>query len=101
MLKSQVGFDIFNFIATLITKFLGLSHIGYEFLFNPIKEPSFSTAVFPAIIFFCAFVSVVYYFGGMQYIIAKMAYLMVRLMDTSGAESVVAAASPFVGQGER
>lgn len=36
----------------------------------------------------------------MQYIIAKMAWLMVRLMDTSGAESVVAAASPFVGQGE-
>jgi CNT family concentrative nucleoside transporter len=36
----------------------------------------------------------------MQYIIAKFAWLMVRLMDTSGGESVVAAASPFVGQGE-
>lgn len=36
----------------------------------------------------------------MQYIISKIAWVMVRLMSTSGAESVVAAASPFVGQGE-
>jgi CNT family concentrative nucleoside transporter len=36
----------------------------------------------------------------MQYIVIKMAWFMMRLMDTSGSESVVAAASPFVGQGE-
>jgi CNT family concentrative nucleoside transporter len=36
----------------------------------------------------------------MQYVVAKLAWLFVRLMDTSGAESCVACASPFVGQGE-
>lgn len=36
----------------------------------------------------------------MQYLVAKLAWAFVRLMDTSGAESVVACASPFVGQGE-
>ena len=38
--------------------------------------------------------------GGMQYLVKKFASFMMALMGTSGAESVVAAASPFIGQGE-
>ena len=41
-----------------------------------------------------------YYWGGMQYVVKKMSWLFVKIMDTSGAESVVACGSPFVGQGE-
>jgi len=52
------------------------------------------------VLFFASFIKIVYYWGAMQWIIKKIAWLMVRLMDTSGSESVVAAASPFVGQGE-
>ena len=100
VLKTSVGIRAFQFLSTLITNFLETSSVGLEFLIGPYAHTSFAVNVLPAIIFFCAFISVVYYFGGMQYIVIKMAWFMMRLMDTSGSESVVAAASPFVGQGE-
>jgi CNT family concentrative nucleoside transporter len=77
-----------------------INYIGTAFLFGEYNKNNFAATVLPAIIFFCAFISVVYYFGGMQYIVMKMAYFFMFIMDTSGSESVVAAASPFVGQGE-
>ena len=100
VLRTTTGIKIFQFLSKLITDFLETSAVGLEFLIGPYQKNSFATNVLPAIIFFCSFISVVYYFGGMQYIVVKMGWLMMRLMDTSGSESVVAAASPFVGQGE-
>jgi len=41
-----------------------------------------------------------YYFGALQAVIRKAAIFFLYIMGTSGAESVVAAASPFIGQGE-
>jgi CNT family concentrative nucleoside transporter len=113
VLKTAIGVSMFSSFSLLITNFLKMSESGLTFLFGQsvLEIHNFAVAVLPAIgiilpfliitsVFFCSFISVVYYFGGMQYLVAKMAWLMVRLMDTSGAESVVAAASPFVGQGE-
>lgn len=71
-----------------------------------------------AVIFFIAFVQMMYYLGVMQWVIGKLygirtlmyiaantirihsAWLFFKLMAVSGAEAVVAAASPWVGQGE-
>ncbi|KAI8612690.1 Na+ dependent nucleoside transporter C-terminus-domain-containing protein [Chytriomyces sp. MP71] len=104
ILKTQIGVNIFNFLSSLIAKFLEESQAGLAFVLGPKNQNPFANtwavAVLPAIIFFCSFISIVYYLGGMQYIVGKFGWLMVRLMDTSGAESVVAAASPFIGQGE-
>ena len=100
VLKTAIGIEIFSFLSKLITDFLETSSVGLAFLIGDYAKNSFAVNVLPAIVFFCAFISVVYYFGGMQYIVVKMAWFMMRLMDTSGSESVVAAASPFVGQGE-
>ena len=41
-----------------------------------------------------------YYFGVLQWIIAKLGWFFLKTMNVSGAEAVVAAASPFIGQGE-
>jgi CNT family concentrative nucleoside transporter len=41
-----------------------------------------------------------YYLGVMQWIIGKFAWFFFKAMNVSGAEAVVAAASPFIGQGE-
>ncbi|KAI9003275.1 Na+ dependent nucleoside transporter C-terminus-domain-containing protein [Gaertneriomyces semiglobifer] len=100
VLRTDLGIDIFEWLAKFVTNFLEFSKAGLEFLFGSPIAGSFATAVFPAVVFFCSFIAVVYYWGGMQYIVAKMATAMVFVMDTSGAESIVAAASPFVGQGE-
>ena len=41
-----------------------------------------------------------YYLGVMQWIIKNFAWFFFKTMNVSGAEAVVAAASPFLGQGE-
>ena len=54
----------------------------------------------PPIIFFVALVQLLYYWGWLQWAIKKFATVFFYTMRVSGAEAVVAAASPFVGQGE-
>lgn len=56
--------------------------------------------VIPPIIFFVALVQLLYYWGLLQWGIKKFATIFFYTMGVSGAEAVVAAASPFVGQGE-
>jgi CNT family concentrative nucleoside transporter len=41
-----------------------------------------------------------YYIGVMQWIIKNVAWFFFKTMNVSGAEAVVAAASPFLGQSE-
>lgn len=60
----------------------------------------FVLTVVPPIIFFVAFVQLLYYWGILQWFIAKFAAIFFWAMGVSGAEAVVAAASPFIGQGE-
>ncbi len=40
------------------------------------------------------------YLGVMQWIVKNFAWFFFKTMNVSGAEAVVAAASPFLGQGE-
>ncbi|KAJ3321055.1 hypothetical protein HDV06_004613 [Boothiomyces sp. JEL0866] len=100
VLKTQWGFDMFNYISRFLADFLGFSHAGATFIFGDFDNSNFAESVFPAIVFFCSFIYIVYYWGGMQYLVAKMGWFFVRAMDTSGTESIVACASPFIGQGE-
>lgn len=62
--------------------------------------PWFLTGVIPAIIFFVAFVQMLYYWGIVQWFVGKFAVFFFWSMHVSGAEAVVAAATPFIGQGE-
>ena len=41
-----------------------------------------------------------YYYGIMQWIVKNFAWFFFKTLNVSGAEAVVAAASPFVGEGE-
>ncbi|EKD21260.1 H+/nucleoside cotransporter [Drepanopeziza brunnea f. sp. 'multigermtubi' MB_m1] len=102
VLRTQAGYDIFNFIAFLATSLLGFSKEGTTFLFNAdaLTLGYFVLNVIPPIIFFVAFVQLLYYWGWLQWAISKFATIFFYAMGVSGAEAVVAAASPFVGQGE-
>jgi CNT family concentrative nucleoside transporter len=100
VLKTTPGNVIFTSILNLVVDFLYFSKEGLKFLIGDYTIQNFVINVFPAVIFFCSFIYVVYYLGGMQYLVAKMAWLTIRVMDCSGAEAVVAVASPFIGQGE-
>lgn len=60
----------------------------------------FAFHVLPTIIFFGAMMSVLYHLGVIQRVVSGIAWVMQRLMGTSGAESLSAAGNIFVGQTE-
>ena len=60
----------------------------------------FAFQVLPTIVFVASLFSILYYLGAMQWIVKGLAWVMVRTMGTSGAESLSVAASIFMGQTE-
>ncbi|KAI0110256.1 H+/nucleoside cotransporter [Daldinia grandis] len=102
VLRSQAGYDIFNFISTLARTLLSFAAEGVEFLTDKsvTKLTWFLTGVVPPIIFFVALVSLLYHVGLIQWFIGKFAVFFFWSLRVSGAEAVVAAATPFIGQGE-
>ena len=102
VLRTKAGYDIFDFISFLCRKLLSFAKDGTAFITNTTISQlgMFFFTVIPAIIFFIAIVHIFYYWGIIQWFIGKFAYLFYWSMRVSGAEAVVAAASPFIGQGE-
>lgn len=102
----QIGFEA---ISKAFVKLLSFTTQGAAFIFgslasSPGQEQSlgffFAFQVLPTIIFFAALMSVLYYLGIMQYIVQVMAWIMMKVLGTSGAESLSNAANIFVGQTE-
>jgi CNT family concentrative nucleoside transporter len=102
VLRTKAGYDIFNFLSELCRSLLGFANDGVVFLTaDSVPELKwFLTGVIPAIIFFVSFVQLLYYWGVVQWFVGKFAVFFFWSMRVSGAEAVVASASPFIGQGE-
>jgi CNT family concentrative nucleoside transporter len=80
---------------------LGLPNSGaFGKLIAPSSGAIFAFQVLPTIIFISAFFAVLYHIGLMQIIIRGMAWIMLKTMRISGAESMNVAASIFMGQTE-
>jgi CNT family concentrative nucleoside transporter len=105
------GATFFVFINDLVIKILDSASAGAKFLFGRLAispgeiighgEGSLgfflAFQVFPAIIFFSALMSILYYYKIMPAVIRGFSYVFTRLMRISGAESLVAASNIFVG----
>ncbi|KAJ1965690.1 hypothetical protein GGI12_000589 [Dipsacomyces acuminosporus] len=102
VVKTKWGEDLFTWLANIASSLLHFSTWGAQFLFGDKYGTLqfFAMSVFPAIVFFASFVQMVYYLGGMQWLLKRLGWFFQKLLDTSGAESIVAAASPFIGQSE-
>ncbi len=101
--------DLFEVIAEGFVVILNFTTEGAKFVFGDLAigqgfEGSlgffFAFQVLPTIIFFSCLMSVLYYLGVMQKVVQGMAWIMARLMGTSGAESLSNTANIFVGQTE-
>ncbi|MBI2618731.1 MAG: NupC/NupG family nucleoside CNT transporter [Ignavibacteriales bacterium] len=100
---------LFEVIAEGFVVILNFTTQGAKFVFGDLAVgPGFDGSigfffafqVLPTIIFFSCLMSVLYYLGVMQKIVQGMAWIMARLMGTSGAESLSNTANVFVGQTE-
>lgn len=102
VLRTGAGYSIFRFVADRAGDLLGFAKQGVAFLTDDDipQKPWFFIGVIPAIIFFISLVQVLYYIGFIQWFIQKFATFVFWALAVSGAEAVVAAATPFIGQGE-
>jgi len=76
---------------------------GSEEVFIGSVSPPLKTFAFwilPTIVFFSSLMSLLYHLGVMQWVVRGIAWVMVRTLGTSGAESLSAAGNIFVGQTE-
>jgi concentrative nucleoside transporter, CNT family len=107
ILKVPFVSTIFDWLSKAFTKLINFSHDGANFLFRSLGteqiDPmlmNFMTWILPSIIFFAAISSLLYYFGILQWIVKRLAWVMNKTLGISGAESISAAANIFIGQTE-
>jgi len=109
------GQKMFSILSDKVKKFLALADLGSEFMFGNLAIPKhffpgsdfwpgfgyqFGFKVLPVIIFFGAFMSILYHLGVMQTVVRIMARFMQWTMGTSGSETLSCTANIFVGQTE-
>ncbi len=102
LLWTAPGRVVFDGARQVITGLIDCSDFGARFVFGPdaLEHHLVAFRVLPTIIFFSALMSTLFYLGLMQRIVKAMAWIMVRVMDTSGTESLATAAEIFVGMTE-
>lgn len=105
ILKTAWGQAIFEGARTFFTGILSYTNEGSKFIFGSLMNVKqfgfiFFVMVLPTIIFMSSLMSILYHLGVMQIVIRATAKVMVKVMGTSGAESLSAAANIFAGQTE-
>lgn len=106
VLRFDFGQRAMYWAGGVVTKMLSATTAGTTVLFGKLGTPDtslgsiFAFQVLPTIIFISAFFAVLYHIGVMQIIIRGLAWVMLKTMRISGAESMNVAASIFMGQTE-
>jgi CNT family concentrative nucleoside transporter len=99
------GREFFEGLSRIFVRIISFAMDGSAFIFGPLADPSnlgfiLAFQVLPTIIFFASLMAVLYHLGVMQKIVQGMAWIMLKILRISGAESLSVAANVFVGQTE-
>ncbi len=107
VLNTAAGERVFEYLGVIVTRVLGFTTVGSQFIFGWLIDESirenkfiFAVQVLPTIIFFSSLMAVLYHLGIMQWVVQLLARFMKATMGVSGAESLSVAANIFVGQTE-
>jgi CNT family concentrative nucleoside transporter len=115
VLRFDYGQRAMSWAGGVVTQMLACTFAGTKMVFGQLGVPNsglfgnllppnsgavFAFQVLPTIIFISAFFALLYHIGLMQIIIRGMAWIMLKTMRISGAESMNVAASIFMGQTE-
>jgi concentrative nucleoside transporter, CNT family len=112
ILKTPWGAAIFDFTGRAINKLVMFSNEGCQFVFGPLAVDDMMQKTFPGrslvfailvtgtIIIVSALSSLFYHWGILQKVVHAVAWVMRKVMRTSGSETLAAAANIFMGQTE-
>lgn len=113
ILKTAPGRVLFDIAGAAIRKLVDFANEGAQFVFGPMADSDAMGEVFGnenglvlgiliigTIIIVAMLSSLLYHWGVLQRIVHAMAWVMRKLMRTSGTETLSAAANVFMGQTE-
>ncbi len=105
VLKVPVVQSTIEFVGKMFILVLTFTEDGSVFLFGDLINQDkvgfmFAFQILPTIVFFSALSSVLYYYGIVQGVVKVFAWVMTRLLNLSGAESLSATGNIFLGQTE-
>jgi hypothetical protein len=101
ILRSELGYCLFQWLGNQVTTFLDYTDAGCSLVFGVnFKDHFFAFKAMPVVIFFSAIVNILYYYGAIQFILLKIAWAVNFLMGTSPTESVNSVANVFLGPSE-
>ena len=113
VLRTETGAWFFGRLDAAFNRLLGFANEGVSMVFGPLANHDllsakwgpdnaflFAVTVTGTIVLVSALSSLMYHYGILQIIVRGVAWIMQRLMGTSGSESLAAAANIFMGQTE-
>jgi CNT family concentrative nucleoside transporter len=113
ILRTQTGAWFFGRLDEVFRRLLGFANEGISMVFGPLANRDllaekwgadnaflFAVTVTGTIVLVSALSSLLYHYGILQIVVRAVAWIMQRLMRTSGTESLAAAANIFMGQTE-
>ncbi|MGD7652328.1 MAG: NupC/NupG family nucleoside CNT transporter [Verrucomicrobiales bacterium] len=97
-----------EWLSARVTDAIGAGKAGVDFIFGGLTADGgaggvgfvFAFQVLPMIVFFSSLIAVLYHLGLMQWVIRLLGGALRKVLGTSRAESLSAAANVFVGQTE-
>jgi concentrative nucleoside transporter, CNT family len=106
ILKTATGLYLIEMMALGVKNLYLCGDTGIAFLFGSLAQADgpwgfiFAIKVLPLIIFFGAFMSILFHYGIVQRLVALIGRVLQPLLGTSGAETLCAIANSFLGQTE-
>jgi CNT family concentrative nucleoside transporter len=113
VLRTSAGMAFFNGCQRAVDRFMSFADEGNRLVFGPLAKPDVLAKAFGpentfllvitvtgTIILIAAVSSVLYHYGILQVVVRGIAWVMRRIMGTSGSETLAAAANIFMGQTE-
>lgn len=106
VLQTSLGTQCVRAVASVVTRLYCFADVGSGFVFGSLINADspwgfvFAVKVLPVIVFFGAFMGLLFYFGIVQKIVSAMNFVIRPILKTSGAETLCAVSNSFLGQTE-
>ena len=113
ILNTEFGKKLFVFAGKVIQKLIQFSTDGTKFVFGPLADQTLTGKIFGAdnavifailvtgtVVIVASLSSLFYHWGILQRVVRAFAWVMRKVMRTSGSETLSAAANIFMGQTE-
>uniref|UniRef100_A0A5K3EHF0 Nucleos_tra2_N domain-containing protein n=1 Tax=Mesocestoides corti TaxID=53468 RepID=A0A5K3EHF0_MESCO len=100
-LQTKPGYAVFDFIGAQTSALMENSKVGASFVFGDLIETRcFVIQVLPLVVFFSAFISIMFHLGWVQKFIIKPSNYFRHIMGTTGPETVNALTNIFLSMNE-